>query len=97
MGARADKIEIVDRVVPIVRPEPRALRERGQQAEGAAVMRGQIGRKIARRIVEAGDDPSREIGQQPFFELGDDLARERLAFAVQSIAAWPRWGAGTSA
>ncbi len=65
MRARADEIEVRDRVVAVVRAELRALGQDRLEAERRAEMRVEVGREIGRGVAELGHDPVLEIGDQP--------------------------------
>ncbi len=64
MGAGPYQIEVGKNIVAIVRAEPGTLRQQRLQAEGAAMMRGQVATEVARRVVETRNDARTDIGDQ---------------------------------
>ena len=100
MGARADEIEVRDRVVAIVHPEPGALGQQRLEAEGGAEMRAEIALEIAaarkwNRIV----DP---LATGPASARSSRISRMRSRIGrplrrPSRAASLPRCGTGASA
>ena len=88
LRACADEIEVRDLIVAIVHAEPRALGQGRLQAEGAAEMRVQIGRKVVRRVVEFGDDPLMDVGTSLAYWMDVDDPEE-MRGVLPSITALP--------